>query len=275
MDTLPSMPESLRNPSSMLAEGFGQSRTSSQMPANASIVRRIHLADGPAGTFGQDLVFTVTPCFKLRQKSFIATVSHRDSYVTMQSFAARPFQRRTFEVSAKFRSVKRSEPAECRIDQLRPRPAVFFTTDRSTPVPGTDLLADVTTEDLPSYRLAKLFRNTAFLFDGEIGDTARSIHLTRSNESLRGTGVDTARAASATVCSQMRYSLCGNRNRSDNDSKQHPRPQLLMNQAGIFAYPSQTGLRGHTPLKDGAGVDVATCVCRSTFLEKCFKRTQL
>ena len=66
-------------------------------------------------------------------------------------------------------------------------------------VPRTNVLADVAPEDVMANAFAKLQRNLAAFFNGEISDATAGIHLAGRDDRLGRTRINTASAASATV----------------------------------------------------------------------------
>jgi hypothetical protein len=42
--------------------------------------------------------------------------------------------------------------------------------NRGTPIPGTNVLTNVATEDMAAHRYAEFFRDAAAEFDGQVGD---------------------------------------------------------------------------------------------------------
>ena len=114
-------------------------------------------------------------------------------------------------------------------------------------IPGTHVLANVASEYVLPHGGAMLFRNGAAQLDCEIRDTAGRIdspmvmwrspmRCGRRHECIRRARINTSRTRPATI---RRRRIRRDREGRYDFAQKKPRPQRLINQAGIFSDPSE------------------------------------
>ena len=97
--------------------------------------------------------------------------------IPQPTFVANPANRRTFGIFQilGFAPVKKRH--QVAIGQTMARQKIGFARKLRVFIPGTDCLAIVATEYPVAYGLAEFERNCAFVFDGEVGNTAACVQL--------------------------------------------------------------------------------------------------
>src|SRR5437660_328509 len=120
-------------------------------------------------------------------------------------------------------------------------------------VPWTDVLADITAKDVMPDGFAEFFWNVAALLNSEISDAAAGVHLAGCEDGLCGTGIDTARATSATV---SRRHIGLEFQRGQHHTQEEPRTQLLIDDAGVLANPAYARIFGIDAFHDGTGIHI-------------------
>src|ERR1700751_1129862 len=213
------------------------------------------LRDGPCCGLGEDRIFSSNcgPGFQLRKEFFVAGVAHGDGHVAMKTFAARALDGRTLKPTLEGGGVHAGEPIEGGVDELRVREHAFglvslcdgwlrrgFADDGSLIrliIPWADVLTDVAAEDLAADGSAQIFGDCTFLFDGEVGNAARCVHLAWSNEGVSRAGVDAAGAGAAAIRRGSKCGGGGDRDRRDDDAKEEPGTKLLVDDASVLADP--------------------------------------
>src|SRR5262249_37789145 len=126
--------------------------------------------------------------------------------------------------------------------------------DRTLPVPGTNILADVAAEHMASDTIAHPLRDRSPFFDGEIRDALVGIELVRSKKRVCWASVQTTRASSTPIWGRQ---IGCQLQRGQNHSKEQPRPLRLIENAGILADPSHSGVLGVNAFDERSGIDVA------------------
>src|SRR5690348_13070516 len=92
---------------------------------------------------------------------------------------------------AKFLSRYSCELSKIRIHQRLIGLEVRIRGDRSPAIPRANILADIATEDVSADPVTHILGNRSSFLDREIGDAAGRVELTRSNDRLRRTCIDT------------------------------------------------------------------------------------
>src|SRR6202007_2290068 len=143
-----------------------------------------------------------------------------------------------------------------------PRTEFFARGYGSPAVPGAYILANVATEHMAAHGLAQLLRNRAAQLDREIGDAAARIHDVWFHESLRGTCLDAAAAASAQVWRRQGaiFHSGGKIQRGENRSEKNPRTQALIQKQRILTQPAEACIFGENSLLQGSRVRVNASV---------------
>ncbi len=232
---------------------------------------RLYSLDRPVRGFGEDGIVCCLPGFELLGEARVAAVAHGDGDVAVQAFAAGAFDGGALEPLLECLRVHAGEPVERGVDQLGPGEHSFARGDWRFPVPGADVLADVAAEDLAAHGFAQFCGDGALLFDGEVGDAARGIHLVWRDEGVGGAGVDAAGAGAAAVGGDLQGSVGGDGDGGDDDGEEKPGAELLINDAGVFADPADAGFGGEGALDEGAGVDVAAGLAGEAVLQGGFE----
>ena len=147
-----------------------------------------------------------------------------------------------------------SQPFQRGIDQPFPRLKFRRGGSRSFAVPGTDILADVAAKNLVTHARPQVLGDRAPLLDGQIRNAAIRIQLVGRDQRVGGTGIDAAGAAAAAV---RRRQVRRKFERSQNDTQKQPRPQFLIDDAGVFSNPSDARVFGVHALDQWTRVHIA------------------
>src|ERR1700686_374057 len=138
----------------------------------------------------------------MRDEFLLSAVAHGDGHIALQSSVSGAFYRRIAKCPAKGFFIHFRQPGKVRMKRLYLRLKFRRLRERRVAgfvVPGTNVLADVAAKDVMSDRLAKFPRNVAALLDGQISNATPGIEFARGHNGLRGTSVNAACAASATI----------------------------------------------------------------------------
>jgi hypothetical protein len=179
-----------------------------------SLARSLDARKCPLGRFGNDLFCRAgQPLQELddssmsRSSSPQAGIPKRDAGVTHQPAPFRAFDRAVMTGFAKFGFTQAREPfkpgkeerlvgARERLLRLplfhgrkNPRLEVVEGCDGRASVPGTHVLTNITTKNMTSYRLAKLWGDAAAQLDGQVRDALPRIQHVRFDEGFCRTGV--------------------------------------------------------------------------------------
>src|ERR1019366_2825580 len=233
---------------------------------------------GPARVFRNDRVFIATQFFEYGQKALFVAVSERDGDISPQVIETRALHRRTAEDFAKLFQAQGRQPLQIGIHQPRPRLKLRRLRHRGFTVPRANILANVAAEHLPAHAGTQLFGNRAAFLDGEIRDAPGRVELIRSRESVGRTGVEAARARAAAV---GRRQIGRQLQRRQHDAEEEPRPQPLIQDAGVLANPADPSVLSKDPLDDRTGVHVTPGARRghllplADFQQPRFQRAQL
>lgn len=157
------------------------------------------MIDRPAGMLGNSGVFIMTQLLQHGQEALIAAIGHGDGHVSAKTAELGALHWRGAEDFAELFQAEVCQPFKIRIDQVGTWLKFRRFGGRSLLVPGTYILADIATEDLPPHVRAELLRNRAAQLDGQVRDTSRRIHLIGSREGFGGASIETARAGTAAI----------------------------------------------------------------------------
>src|SRR5450432_704532 len=164
----------------------------------------------------------------------VAAVAHRDHCISSQAAALGPPYGRSTKFFPEFFGGHSSQPLQRGIDQSFARLKFRSVARGSFAVPRAYILADVAPKDLVSHARAHVLGDRAALFDGQIGNAAVRVQLIGRHQRISGTGFDAARATAASIrCRQIGFKL----QRSQDDTQEQPRSQLLINDAGVLSNP--------------------------------------
>src|SRR5215475_46645 len=139
-------------------------------------------------------------------------------------------------------------------------------------VPGTNVLADVAAEDVVAHGGPQLLWNFASLFNREIGDTQTGIEFARGRDRLCRTCVNAAGTASAAI---RRGKVRRKVERGEHHAEKEPGAQLLVDDAGVLADPSDASVARVYPFQDRTGVDIAAGLKREAALFCCLTDCRL
>src|ERR1035438_303841 len=207
----------------------------------------------PARVFRNYLVFIAAQFFEYGQKARFVAVAERDGDISPQAGETRALHRRTAEDSAKLFQAQARQPLQIGIHQPRPRLKLPRLRQRGFTVPRANVLTDIAAEHLPAHAGTQLFGNRAAFLDGEIRDAPGRVQLIRSREGIGRAGVEAARARAAAV---GRWQIGCQYQRRQHDAEKEPRPQVLIQNAGVLANPADPCVLGKDPLNDRARVHV-------------------
>src|SRR5215469_113567 len=140
----------------------------------------------PARGFGNGGIGIVSRTFRHRNQVAIAAVSNRYERIASQTSPLRALNGRASEPLAEFFLGDFGQPVERRIYQTLARLEFRGIGRRSFPVPGADILADITAKNLMSQIFAELFGNRSPLLNREIGNAPGGIKLVRRHEGVGG-----------------------------------------------------------------------------------------
>src|SRR6267378_7663434 len=164
-----------------------------------------------------------------------STIAHGDDGIAAQASEFGSADRRSTEDCGKFFLLHFGEPVESRIYQAFTRLKFESGGYRRFAVPGTHVLADVATENMPAHLRAQGFGDVTALLDGQIRNAQTRIEFAGCDKRVRGAGVDTARTASATVGGgQIGFQF----QRTQDHSQEKPRAEFLINDASVLRDPS-------------------------------------
>src|ERR1700693_1162428 len=120
-------------------------------------------------------------------------------------------------------------------------------------IPGAYILADVATEDMLPDTGAHRFRYRSAQLNREIRNAATGIDLVSSpGDRLSRTSIHAARAGPAAI---GRRGIGFDLERCDHLAQKKPRPDLLIDQASVFADPAEPGFAGIGSLQQRRRVD--------------------
>ena len=113
------------------------------------LIQQTQFLDGPGGGFGDHFVLIPRQLFEQRKKFLVSAVAHGDDRVPAQSCALRAAHRRAAKRAAEIFLADLGQPVERRIYQIRPGLKLRRLRGRRFPVPGANILANVTAENVP------------------------------------------------------------------------------------------------------------------------------
>src|SRR5262249_54652144 len=140
------------------------------------------LAQSPLCVLGDDRIGILGESDECGYEFFFAAVSHRNYGVAPQTRELRAADWRVSKHAAKFLLLHLRQPVERGIDESLARLKFRGGSAGRFPIPRTDILADIATENMPAHLCAQAFVNVATLFDGEIGNAEPRIELSRCDE---------------------------------------------------------------------------------------------
>src|SRR5262249_48147205 len=120
-------------------------------------------------------------------------------------------------------------------------------------IPGADVLANITPKDVVPGLRTELLRNSALEFDRQIRNTTLRIQNVGFQKRLRWTSLQAAGARPAMVRPRM---VVFQGNGQDEFPQQQPGAEPGIQQAGIFAEPSQASIFSVDTLYDRSGIYV-------------------
>ncbi len=124
---------------------------------------------------------------------------------------------------------------------------------RRRQVPGANVLADVAAVDVISDVAPRRLWNRSLELDRQIRETPGRVHHVRFDQRAGRAGVETARARPALV---ERRLIRRQRQAGDQHRQEHPRSELVVDDARVLADPANPGVLRIDALLDGSGVDV-------------------
>ncbi len=96
--------------------------------------------------------------------------------------------------------------------------------------------------------------DAAAFFDREISDATGGVHLVRERQRAGWTGV---KATGATAAAVRRGQVGRQRQRGQQNAEKNPRSELLIDDAGVLAHPTDAGIARQDALHHRSGIDVA------------------
>jgi hypothetical protein len=123
------------------------------------------MVERPARVLGYDWVFVFGKFLECSHKLCISAVPHGDHGIAAQAGEFRAAHRRSAQDCTKFFRLHLSQPVKPGIDQAFPRLKFFGGGNWRFAVPWTNVLADITTKNMPPYARAQVFGNLAALLD--------------------------------------------------------------------------------------------------------------
>jgi hypothetical protein len=129
----------------------------------------------------------------------IPAVAHGDRDISAQAGAFGAANGRAAELLPEFFRADFAEPLERGVDQPFSRLELGCAGRWCFAVPGTDILADVASEDVAADAFAHFFGDRAALFDGQVRNAFVGIELVGRDQRVRRAGFDTAGATAAAI----------------------------------------------------------------------------
>src|SRR5713101_5397251 len=111
----------------------------------------------------------------------------------------------------------------------------------SLAIPRTNVLANVTAENVTPNAAAKFFRDHTAVFDREVGDAPAGVHYVRLRKGCGWAGVETTGTGAAQITGGQTSGRDGRKKfkRGNEHSQEKPRAQLLIEQERIFSKPAE------------------------------------
>src|SRR6202043_1957500 len=174
----------------------------------------------------------------------------------------RPLYGAAAKHSTKFLLGERDQPLQVRRKKRMLRNAARFEiwggAYRGAAIPGTHVLADVASENVPPHRLSKVLWNRATQLDGQIGDTAASVQHVGLDDGAGRTRFD----AQPAVPAQIRRRHAGRAERRDEIERRHnyaeeqPRARFFVDKACVLCEPAEPRVLRRNALDDGPRIHV-------------------
>lgn len=130
---------------------------------------------------------------------------------------------------------------------------VAFAGELCPAVPWANIEAVVTAKQVVADGAAELERDGAFVLDSEVADTLAGVELVGGGDGLSRADIDAPGAGAAAVFLRLiRFKIEG----GENGAQKKPLAFFGVQQNGVFALPSETGLLGDGFFEEWAGVNV-------------------
>ena len=181
--------------------------------------------------------------------------SHEDG-VSDESISTQPKERSSFESDSELSLVQPEDLAQVESFPILPglkNGGNLACLMLGLPVPGANVLADITTIDPVPNRATQGLGDHRFMLDGEITDTSSGIELIGAVESLRGTSIQTTPTTAAMICDFPHVVF-----EEDIDQESAEEEIASMSsrkEKGVFADPTEARQLGVISLHDGSGID--------------------
>ena len=132
--------------------------------------------------------------------------------------------------------------------------------DRRFTIPRANILADIAAKDLPPHARHQFRCNRTLVFDSQIRNALRRIHLVRRDQRASGTRIEAPRACPAMILDQqLRCFLFWTEiQRGQQHREKSKRSQLRMNEAGVLSRPSQSSCRRQRAFYHWSRVDIGS-----------------
>ena len=105
----------------------------------------------PASMLGEDWILVFSEAINHGFKTWISAISYRDHGVTPESTSFRPLYWRSAECPLKFLGAHFRQPVERRIHQSFSRFKFCCSRSGRLAIPGTHILTDVASKDMPTH----------------------------------------------------------------------------------------------------------------------------
>src|SRR5262249_36489125 len=144
---------------------------------------------------------------------------------------------------------EREQPLDFRRDEFFTRGEGSVRRGGSVAIPGTDILANVAAEKLPTASGAKFFVDAFTQLDGEIRDAASRVEHVGLDEGTGRAGIQTQRAIATEIGRRHgkgigAFAWEGRRQveRSEHDAEEKPGAQILVDEACVLGQPTEPGV---------------------------------
>ncbi len=213
----------------------------------------IDLVDGPRGVFGDERFGVGCGVLKGDEVFRGSDVAEGDAHVPEESSAFDAFDGASLEGDAKGGFVESEVIAETGGIECIASGESGFRAGGGETVPWADGSAVIAAIDTVPDERAEVFGYTPFEFDGEVGDAASGVEVVRRGDGSSGACIDATCAGPTAV---FRRGIRLDAEGRDDGGQEEKGTEILGNQHGAFALPTEARAGSEVAFEDGASVDV-------------------